>query len=101
MPDSTQQPTTVLPPDLRGVALHTAEEPTGMRTTYARVPAEHLHRVRDAVDEARAHGLTLAAGWQDVLIVWGRPGKRPLPEVLTATPGDVAEIRELLLELDR
>ena len=101
MADSTHPPATVLPPDLRDVALHTAESKGGLGTTCARIPAEDLPRIRVAVDEARTHGLTLTEGWVDVLVVWGRPGKRPVSDMLTASPGDVADIRALLLELDR
>lgn len=97
MPDSTQPPA-----GLYGVALMAAEDPTGLRTTYARVPAADLHRVRDAVDTARRGALSLPpGGWEDVLVVWGRPGRRPLPEALTAPPDAVEGLRVLLLELDR
>lgn len=88
-------------PEVRGVALHVDEAPTGLRTAYARVPTDQLPRVRDAVDRARQTALDQPGGWTDALIVWGRPGRRPLPEVFTARPADVADLRALLLELDR
>lgn len=87
---------------LRGVALLNTDGPTGLRIVSARVPEGDLPRLRDAVDAARETGLTLRPGeWEDVLIVWSRPGRRPLPEALTAAPGAVATLRALLLELDR
>jgi hypothetical protein len=88
-------------PEVRGVALHVDEAPTGLRTAYAHVPADQLPRVRDAVDRARQTALNQPGGWTDVLIVWGRPGKRPMPEALTVRPADVKDLRALLLELDQ
>lgn len=98
MPDSTQP---AEPTGLRGIAMHVTEQPTGLRTTCARIAATDLPRVRAFVDEARVHGLTLTGGWQDLLVVWGAPGGRMVPEMLTADPGDVAELRDLLLELNQ
>jgi len=87
---------------LRGVALLNAEEPTGLRVMTARVPEGDLPRLRDAVDAARQTGLGLKPGeWEDVLIVWSRRGRRPLPESLMAAPAAVAKLRALLMELDR
>lgn len=89
-------------PEVRGVALHVDEAPTGLRTAYARVPWRDIPRVHNAVDAARRAALDLPPGeWVDVLIVWGRPGRRPRTEILTARPADVADLRALLLELDR
>jgi len=90
------------PDALTGVALLVGEPPTWLRTTSARIAAADLPRVRDAVDAALAASRDLDPGdWVDALVVWGRPGKRPLPEAVTATPGDVASLRALLLDLDR
>lgn len=87
---------------LRGVALLTGEGLSGLRVTCGRIAEGDLPRIRDAVDRAREAALASEPGtWEDVLIVWSRPGRKPLPEQLTGGAGAVEEIRKLLLELDR
>ena len=87
---------------LTGVALMSAEPPTWLRTASARLTDPDRAAFRDAVDAARAAGRDLPPGARiDVLVVWGRPGKRALPEALTVAPADLDRLRSLLLELDR
>lgn len=84
---------------LTGVALHTFEEPAGLRVTSARVPATDMPEVRARVDDARAAALTLPPGeWVDVVVVWGRTLQ---PEKLTVRPADVESLRALLLKVNR
>jgi len=94
MPDQTET--------LTGVALHVAEPPTWLRTASVRVADSDLPRIREAVAAARAAGRdTMPGEWADVLIVWGRPRRRPLPEAFVALAADVEALRALLLEVDR
>ena len=90
------------PDALVGVALLVGEPPTWLRTTFVRVAEDDMPRIRDAVEQAQARGRSLTPGeWADVLVVWGRVGRRPVSMAVTVAPGDVALLRALLLDLDR
>lgn len=102
MTGTDQLERTASPEELRGIALLSDAEPTGLRIMTARIAVEDLPIVRDAVDAARQTVKGLKPGeWEDVLIVWSRPGRRPLPEALSATPGMIAGLRDLIRKLDQ
>lgn len=73
MPETTIKPEIAAAPEtVTGVALLTAEPPTGLRTAQVYVTADGLARVHSAVAEARAGALDAAPGeWQSVTVVYG------------------------------